>query len=198
MFQNTLSALFLSAVILMSASVTSSAATSNATKPTYVKYKDYNREVLPKIDQGYTVVKHDTYTGAKNRTKDTIISEAETLGANFVMVKSDFGFEEVSFDIYYLKKKKSTNSFGAETVKMPLYIRQNFNSNDGCTLGEITYGSAAYNADLHKDDVITKVDDLQVFSCKQFHKVIRHKKAVKLKVWADNKTYSIELKLQTK
>jgi len=182
----------------MSFALTSSAATKSPNKVIYTQYTDYNKEVLPKLDQGYTVVKHDNYVGPKNKTKDAIIKAAKALRSNLVMVKSDFGYDTVSFNIYYLKNTKNVTGFGAETVPMPLHIRQNFHSNDGCTLGEIDYASPAYNADLHKDDVIVKVNDILITSCKKFHNSIRNKKTVKLNVWADNKTYDIELKLQTK
>ena len=78
---------------------------------------------------------------------------------------------------------------------MPLHIRQNFNSNLGCTLGNISYGSLAYEYDLHKYDVITKANKEVITSCKHFSKVLsKSDYNVKLSVWADGSTYEIAMK----
>ena len=200
MFRNLLTVLIISTFVFISGCQHGNRANPQSKPKTvpYVEFKTYNNEVLPKLDEGYTIVKHDQYQGPKNKTRDAILKEAKQLKANLVMVKSDFGYEAVSFDIYYLKKTDKDDGFGAQYVNMPLHIRQNYDSNLGCTLGDITYGTPAYNADLHKDDVIEKVDGVTVTSCTQFKKSIHRKKSVKLNVWADGKTYNIDLKLQTK
>ena len=198
MLRNVLTVLVISTFVFMSGCQKSDGAKPAPKTIPYVEFHKYHEEVLPKLDQGYKVVEHTEYLGPKNITKDEILKKAKKLKANLVMVKSDFGFDKVSFDIYYLKKSKKDNGFGAEFVEMPLHIRQNFGSNLGCALGEVSYGTPAYNADLHKDDVITKVNGKVVTSCNHFKKLIRKRTSYKLDIWADGKNITAELKLKKK
>ena len=198
MFRNVLTVLIISTFVFMSGCQKSNGAKPAPKTIPYVEYQKYNDEVLPKIDQGYSVLKHTEYLGPKNKTRDEITKQAKKLRADLIMVKSDFGYYDVTFDIYYLKKPDVDNSFGAQFVEMPLHIRQNFSSNLGCTLGDIAYGTPAYNADLHKDDVVTKSNGVVVTSCQHFKKIIRKKKSVKLDIWADGKSFTSELQLKKK
>ena len=198
MFRNVLTVLIISTFVFMSGCQKSSGAKPAPKTIPYVEYQKYNDDVLPRLDQGYSVIEHTEYLGPNNKTRDEIIKKAKALKANLVMVKSDFGFDKVAFEIYYLKEPLKDNSFGAQFVEMPLHIRQNFGSNLGCTLGDISYGTPAYNADLHKDDVITKVNGKVVTSCRHFKKLIRKRSSVKLDIWADGKNFSTDLKLRKK
>ena len=194
MLRNLLTVLILSTLMFM---------TGCQKKPTppYVEFNQYNDDVLPKLDEGYVILKHESYTGPKNMTKDSILKSAKDYKADLVMVNDDFGIHEVSFDIYYLKKPNSRTKtqFGAKFIEMPLHIRQNFNSNLGCTLGNISYGSLAYEYDLHKYDVITKANGKEITSCKQFSKILsKSGYNAKLNVWADGETYEITIKRNKK
>jgi len=199
MFRNVITVLFVSALILMSGCQSSSGAKPSKKVIPYVEYTSYHNEVLPKIDNGYSVVKHQEYKGPKNISKDEIMATAKKNNADLVMVKNAFGFDEVEFDIYYLQETKVNNKFGAKLVEMPLHIRQTFGSNLGCTLGDISYGTPAYKYDLHKDDIITKANDRVVTSCGQFKKIMKKSKSsLKLELWADGTTYQVNMKIASK
>jgi len=167
-------------------------------KTQYIEFSNYNEEVLPKLSEGYSVVKHDApYIGPRNITRDEILTTAKRLRANLVMVDSEFGIYNNTFDIVYLRKLRNNRlKFGATFIEMPLHIRQNLNSNIGCTIDQVYYGTPAYLNDIHHHDVITKVNGQEITSCRKLTSILKkNPKWLYLTIWADNKTYRIEMDL---
>ena len=170
------------------------AATPKKDKLQYITFESYHDEVLPKIDEGYDVIEEEHYNGSENYTPDQLKAKARAKRADIIMVDSEFGIHNNTFDIYYLKKYDySKLRFGAKFIKMPLHIRQKFNSNIGCTLGQVFYDTPAYKYDLHEFDIIIKADDEEVTSCYKLKEILSKRRShINITIWADGQIIDID------
>jgi membrane-associated protease RseP (regulator of RpoE activity) len=148
--------------------------------------------LIPNPSETYTTYHSGTVAGSSySGTSTTIVPGGYTaLGIPYSVNRYDF------FAAYWVKLKPL--AFGAHVGDMPEDLRQKLQRNRGAYVAFVVKGSPAFNADILRGDVITRIGDDEIIDSKSvIHLINKYAgQEVPLEFIRNGETRKISIKLR--
>lgn len=173
-----------------------------STEIQYIEIQDIYKEVVPKLETGYEILGNAYIRTSNNKiTVENFIGIGENSpqysDAEIVMVKLDTQGNTYKYTAYYLNKRDTESEvLGAyfqdnEWSQELKDIRRELNSNKGCIISAVYYGTPAYKYSMHSGDVVLYANNHEINSCNHFQRIIDDSSILNLTVWANGNRFDM-------